>query len=129
LYPYRQHKGRKLVLGDRTEALVYILAHELRHMWQQHGTMKISSFPVGRQEPHRIFYITRVLARGIGCTVVAHVVSRVFIAAAADGYVPTAENVSRNEFTKKAIDAFKLMVSRIGAELPENAFATAQGKS
>ncbi len=34
LYPYRQHKGRKLVLGDRTEALVYILAHEARHMWQ-----------------------------------------------------------------------------------------------
>ena len=31
LYPYRQHKGRKLVPADRTEALVYILAHELRH--------------------------------------------------------------------------------------------------
>ena len=30
-----------------------------------------------------IFYITRVLVRGIGCTVVAHMVSRVFIAAAA----------------------------------------------
>ena len=24
LYPYRQHKGRNLVLADRTEALVYI---------------------------------------------------------------------------------------------------------
>jgi hypothetical protein len=48
LYPYKQHKGRKLVLGDRTEALVYILAHERRHMWQQHGMMKNSSFPVGR---------------------------------------------------------------------------------
>jgi hypothetical protein len=31
LYPYKQHKGRKLVPADRTEALVYILAHELRH--------------------------------------------------------------------------------------------------
>jgi len=29
------------------------------------------------------FYITRVLARGSGCTVVAHIVSRVFMAAAA----------------------------------------------
>ena len=47
LYPYRQHKGRKLVLGDRTEALVYILAHELRHMHQQHGYAGHSSFPVG----------------------------------------------------------------------------------
>ena len=48
LYPYRQHKGRKLVLGDRTEALVYILAHELLHMHQQHGYAVHSSFPVGR---------------------------------------------------------------------------------
>jgi hypothetical protein len=48
LYPYRQHKGRKLVLADRAEALVKVMAHELRHMWQQHGTMKNSSFPVGR---------------------------------------------------------------------------------
>lgn len=39
---------RKLVLGDRTEALVYILAHELRHMHQQHGYAVHSSFPVGR---------------------------------------------------------------------------------
>lgn len=36
------------MLADRTEALVYLLAHELRHMWQQHGTMNDSSFPVGR---------------------------------------------------------------------------------
>ena len=36
------------MLADRTEALVYILAHEARHMWQQHGPMKNSSFPVGR---------------------------------------------------------------------------------
>jgi hypothetical protein len=27
---------------------VYIRAHEARHMWQQHGMMKNSSFPVGR---------------------------------------------------------------------------------
>jgi hypothetical protein len=44
---YRQPKGRKLVLADRTETLVYIFAHELRHMWQQH-VMKNRSFPVGR---------------------------------------------------------------------------------
>ena len=36
------------MLGDRTEALVYILAHELRHMHQQHGYAVHSSFPVGR---------------------------------------------------------------------------------
>jgi ATP-dependent exoDNAse (exonuclease V) alpha subunit len=40
--------AKKLVLGDRTEALVYILAHELRHMHQQHGYAGHSSFPVGR---------------------------------------------------------------------------------
>src|SRR3984893_4557958 len=52
LYPYRQHKGRKLVLGDRTEALVYILAHELRHMHQQHGCAVHSSFPVAGSRTH-----------------------------------------------------------------------------
>jgi hypothetical protein len=36
------------VLGDRTEALVYISAHELRHMHQQYGYAVHSSFPVGR---------------------------------------------------------------------------------
>ena len=36
------------MLGDRTEALVYILAHELLHMHQQHGYAVHSSFPVGR---------------------------------------------------------------------------------
>ena len=49
--------------------------------------------------------------------------------AAADGYVPTAENVSRNEFAKKAMDALKLMVSRVGVELPESIFATVQDES
>ena len=51
--PYRQHKGRKLVLGDRTEALVYILAHELRHMHQQHGYAVHSVFSVGRVKNSR----------------------------------------------------------------------------
>ena len=46
--PVPTAKGRKLVLADRTEALVYILAHDLRHMWQQHGYAVNSSFPVGR---------------------------------------------------------------------------------
>jgi len=36
------------MLGDRTEALVYILAHELRHMHQQYGYAGHSSFPLGR---------------------------------------------------------------------------------
>jgi hypothetical protein len=53
LYAYKQHKGKKLVLGDRTEALVYILAHELRHMHQQHGYAVHSSFPVGRVKNSR----------------------------------------------------------------------------
>jgi hypothetical protein len=47
---------RKLVLGDRTEALVYILAHELRHMHQQHGYAVHSSFPVGRVKNARGLY-------------------------------------------------------------------------
>ena len=70
LYPDRQHKGRKLVLADRTEALVYILgAHEARHMWQQHGTMKNSSFPVGRvKNAHGIYYGRTVLNRVLNST-------------------------------------------------------------
>jgi hypothetical protein len=36
------------VLAERTEALVYILAHELRHMHQQQGYAVDSGFPVGR---------------------------------------------------------------------------------
>jgi hypothetical protein len=46
--PVPTAQGWKLVLADRAEALVKVMAHELRHMWQQHGTMKNSSFPVGR---------------------------------------------------------------------------------
>jgi hypothetical protein len=33
-YQYRQHKGRSYWIADRTEALLYIAAHELRHLWQ-----------------------------------------------------------------------------------------------
>lgn len=33
-YQYRQHKGKQYVLTNRIEALVYIAAHELRHLWQ-----------------------------------------------------------------------------------------------
>lgn len=33
-YQYRQHKGKRYVLANRMEALVYIAAHELRHLWQ-----------------------------------------------------------------------------------------------
>ena len=57
LYPYRLHKGRKLVLGDRTETLVYILAHELRHMHQQHGSQYTSPLHrgPGQEQPWEIF--------------------------------------------------------------------------
>jgi hypothetical protein len=48
--------------------------------------------------------------------------------AAADGYVPTAENVSRHEFAKKAMEALRLMISRVGAKLPERVLAATQGK-
>jgi hypothetical protein len=44
--------AKKLVLAERTEALV-ILAHELRHMHQQHGYAVHSSFPVGRVKNSR----------------------------------------------------------------------------
>jgi hypothetical protein len=43
-----QRSKMDLVLCPRTEALVYILAYELRHMHQQHGYAGHSSFPVGR---------------------------------------------------------------------------------
>ncbi len=33
-YQYAQHKGRRVLLATRTEGLVYIAAHELRHIWQ-----------------------------------------------------------------------------------------------
>ena len=33
-YQYRHLKGKRYVLRDRTEALVYLAAHELRHLWQ-----------------------------------------------------------------------------------------------
>ena len=46
-YQYAQHKGRKFLVGDRIEALVYIAAHELRHMWQEHGKHKNAPFPEG----------------------------------------------------------------------------------
>lgn len=33
-YQYGQHKGRKVWIANRIEMLVYIAAHELRHIWQ-----------------------------------------------------------------------------------------------
>jgi hypothetical protein len=50
--------AKKLVLPDRTEALVYILilAHERRHMHQQHGYAVHISFPVGRVKNARCRY-------------------------------------------------------------------------
>jgi transposase len=53
------------VLADRTEALVYILAHDLRHMWQQHGTMKNSSFPVERVKNAHGMY-SEICTGGLG---------------------------------------------------------------
>ena len=57
--------AKKLVLGDRTEALVYILAHELRHMHQQHGYAGHSSFPVGGVKNARGRY-SEVCTGGLG---------------------------------------------------------------
>lgn len=37
-YQYAQHKGRRVVIRNRIEALVYIAAHEMRHLWQQFRT-------------------------------------------------------------------------------------------
>lgn len=36
-YQYAQHRGRKVVLATRLEGLVYLTAHELRHIWQSGG--------------------------------------------------------------------------------------------
>lgn len=33
-YQYAQHKGRKYYIANLAEMIVYIAAHELRHMWQ-----------------------------------------------------------------------------------------------
>lgn len=34
-YQYAQHRGKKRLIASRIEALVYIAAHELRHLWQE----------------------------------------------------------------------------------------------
>jgi hypothetical protein len=33
-YQYAHHKGKRYVVANRIEALVYLTAHELRHLWQ-----------------------------------------------------------------------------------------------
>jgi len=47
LYPYAQNKGKRVALGSKVEALVYVLAHKLRHLWQDHGRERQSIFPTG----------------------------------------------------------------------------------
>jgi hypothetical protein len=47
LYQYAQNKGKKLAIISKVEALVYILAHEMRHLWQDHGIERNSIFPTG----------------------------------------------------------------------------------
>jgi hypothetical protein len=39
-YQYGQHKGKKIWIKDRTELLVYLAAHELRHIWQSNRRNK-----------------------------------------------------------------------------------------
>lgn len=39
-YQYGQHKGKKVLILDRTEMLVYLAAHELRHIWQSKATSR-----------------------------------------------------------------------------------------
>ena len=42
-----QNKGKRVALGTKVEALVYVLAQELRHLWQGDGEVKQSPFPQG----------------------------------------------------------------------------------
>ena len=47
-YQYAQHKGVEIQIADRIEALVYVLAHELRHHWQFWGKyQRVFRFPKG----------------------------------------------------------------------------------
>ena len=47
-YQYQQNKGKEHFVASRLEALVYVMAHELRHLWQQHGKyQKAYLFPLG----------------------------------------------------------------------------------
>ena len=46
-YQYGQLAGRRYWLADREEAAVYVLAHECRHFFQQHGKYKGLKFPLG----------------------------------------------------------------------------------
>ena len=39
-YQYGQHKGKKIWIKDREELLVYLAAHELRHIWQSNRRNK-----------------------------------------------------------------------------------------
>lgn len=43
-YQIGQLKGRRYYLADRIEALVYIMAHELRHIWQGKSKNKAGYF-------------------------------------------------------------------------------------
>lgn len=47
-YQIAHLKGRRYWLADRTEALVYLLAHELRHLWQAKSTTKRWYYPRSR---------------------------------------------------------------------------------
>jgi hypothetical protein len=47
LYQRGQHRDQEYFLANRAEALVYVMAHELRHHWQFYGKEKASSFPTG----------------------------------------------------------------------------------
>lgn len=47
-YQYGHLKGRRYWLADRVEALVYLLAHELRHLWQAKMKNKKGYYPKSR---------------------------------------------------------------------------------
>jgi hypothetical protein len=48
-YQYKHHRGKRYVLATRAEALVYLAAHELRHLWQAaQSTDRRKSAPLPR---------------------------------------------------------------------------------
>jgi hypothetical protein len=47
-YQYQQNKGKEHFIASRLEGLVYLMAHELRHLGQQYGRyQKAYLFPLG----------------------------------------------------------------------------------
>lgn len=48
VYQYAHLKGKRYYIANKTEALVYVLAHELRHLWQAKTKNKSGYYPKSR---------------------------------------------------------------------------------